>query len=56
MVFGGFEEEDIVVYHAVYRIKKDNDDYAYPKAVVKNFLERDGLTNLYKRIVAVRIY
>jgi hypothetical protein len=56
MVFGGFEEEDPVIYHAVYGIKRDDGNMIYPKAVVKNLLERDGLTNLYKRVVAVKVY
>ena len=56
MIFGGFEGEDPVIYHAVYGIKRDDGKMIYPKAVVKNLLERDGLTNLYKRIVAVRVY
>jgi hypothetical protein len=45
-----------VIYHAVYGIKRDDGNMIYPKAVVKNLLERDWLTNLYKRIVAVRVY
>jgi hypothetical protein len=49
MIFGGFEGEDPVIYHAVYGIKRDDGKMVYPKGVVKNLLERDGLTNLYKR-------
>jgi hypothetical protein len=56
MIFGGFEGEDPVIYHAVYGIKRDDGKMIYPKAAVKNLLERDGFTNLYKRIVAVRVY
>jgi len=56
MIFGGFEGKDPVIYHAVYGIKRDDGKMVYLKAVVKNLLERDGLTNLYKRIVAVKAY
>jgi hypothetical protein len=40
MIFGGFEGEDPVIYHAVYGIKRDDGRMIYPKAVVKNLLER----------------
>ncbi|WP_448588630.1 SH3 domain-containing protein [Thermocrinis sp.] len=55
MLFGGFEGEDVVIYHAVYSIKDDNGRKLYPKAVVKNLLERDGLKGLYIRILAVKV-
>ncbi len=56
MIFGGFEGDDPVIYHAVYGIKRDDGKMIYPKAVIKNLLERDRLTNLYRKIVAVKIY
>jgi hypothetical protein len=37
MIFGGFEGEDTVIYHAVYGIKRDDGRMIYPKAVVKIF-------------------
>ncbi|WP_333784403.1 SH3 domain-containing protein [Thermocrinis sp.] len=55
MIFGGFEGEDVVIYHAVYSIKKDDGQKIYPKAVVKNLLERDALKNLHRRIIAIRV-
>ncbi|WP_448584247.1 SH3 domain-containing protein [Thermocrinis sp.] len=55
MIFGGFEGEDVVIYHAVYSITKDNGQRIFPKTVVRNLLEKDALKNLYRRILAVRV-
>jgi len=55
MIFGGFEDGEPIIYHGVYSIKKDDGQKIYPKAVVKNLLERDALKNLYRKILAVRV-
>ncbi|MFN3813797.1 MAG: SH3 domain-containing protein [Aquificaceae bacterium] len=55
MVYGGIKEDDIVFYHALYSIKKDSGEYYYAKRVVKSMLERDGLTNIYRRVVSINL-
>ncbi len=55
MVYGGIEEDDIVFYHALYGIKKDSGEYYYAKRVVKSMLERDGLTNIYRRVISINL-
>lgn len=55
MLYGGIEGRDIVVYHALYGILRDDGKYIKVNRVVKNLLERDKLTNIYKRVVSVNL-
>lgn len=55
MIYGGIEDGDVVVYHALYGIKRDDGTEYYPRSVVKNLLQRDRLTNLYRRVTAVLV-
>ncbi|WP_340690224.1 NlpC/P60 family protein [Hydrogenobacter thermophilus] len=55
MIYGGIEEGDPVVYHALYGIVRDDGSYTPVKRVEKNRLERDMLTNIYRRIVSINV-
>lgn len=55
MIYGGVEEGEPVIYHALYRIKKDNREEYKPKRVVKNKLESDELKNIYRRIISINV-
>ncbi len=50
MVYGGTEEGDLVIYHAVHSLKGKR-----VNRVVKNLIKKDGLENIYKRIVSVNV-
>lgn len=55
MIYGGFEENQPALYHAVHRLRKEDGSEWYINAVYKNLLERDGLRNIYRSIIAVRV-
>jgi hypothetical protein len=55
MLYGGMEGKDIVIYHALYGILLDDGKYIKVKKIVKNLLERDKLTNIYKRVISVNV-
>lgn len=55
MIYGGFEEGQPVIYHAVHRLRKEDGSQWHVNSIYKNLLERDGLRNLYKFIIAVRV-
>jgi hypothetical protein len=55
MLYGGIEGKDIVIYHALYGILRDDGKYIKVKKIVKNLLERDKLTNIYKRVISVNV-
>ncbi len=55
MIYGGFEEGQPVIYHAVHRLRREDGSQWHVNSIYKNLLERDGLRNLYKSIVAVRV-
>ncbi len=55
MIYGGFEEGQPVIYHAVHRLRKEDGFQWHVNSIYKNLLERDGLRNLYKFIIAVRV-
>ena len=55
MIYGGFEEGQPVIYHAVHKLRREDGSQWHVNSIYKNLLERDGLRNLYKSIIAVRV-
>ncbi len=55
MIYGGFEEGQPVIYHAVHRLRREDGSQWHVNSIYKNLLERDRLRNLYKSIIAVRV-
>lgn len=55
MVYGGFQEGEPVLYHAVHRLRREDGSEWQINSVYKNLLERDSLRNIYRLIVAVRV-
>lgn len=55
MIYGGIEGDDVVIYHSVHRMTKEDGSKWLVESVAKNYLERDGLRNLYKAIVSVNL-
>lgn len=55
MIYGGFEGDDVVVYHSVYRMTREDGNKWFLGAISKNYLEREKLRNIYKAIVSVNL-
>ncbi len=55
MIYGGFEGDQPVIYHAVHTLKGEDGSKWYVNAVHKNLLERDRLRNIHRSILAVRV-
>ncbi len=55
MIYGGIEKGDIVIYHAVHRIRRDDGKDWHINSIAKNYLEREDLRNIYKRVVSVNL-
>lgn len=55
MVYGGMQDDDIVIYHAVHSITKDSGQRVHINKVVKNYMVKDGLVDLYKKIISVNV-
>ncbi|MFN7065045.1 MAG: SH3 domain-containing protein [Aquificaceae bacterium] len=50
MIYGGLEKGDVVLYHAVHRMT----NWIINK-ISKNYVERDGLRDIYKKVVSVNL-
>ncbi|MDW8295039.1 MAG: SH3 domain-containing protein [Aquificaceae bacterium] len=55
MLYGGMEGGDIVIYHSVYRMTKEDGSKWFIGAIRKNYVEREGLRNLYRSLVSVNV-
>ncbi|MCS7261867.1 MAG: SH3 domain-containing protein [Aquificaceae bacterium] len=55
MIYGGIEGGDVVVYHSVHRMTREDRTQWHINAVAKNYLERDRLRNLHRAIVSVNL-
>ncbi len=56
MVYGGMQDDDIVLYHAVHSITTHNGKRLRVNKVVKNFMKKDGFTNLHEKIISVNVF
>lgn len=55
MLYGGMEGEDIVIYHSVYSMKREDGNRWLMEAVRKNYVESEGLRNLFRSLVSVNV-
>lgn len=55
MVYGGLEKGDIVLYHAVHRITREDGNILPINRVTKNYVERERLRNIYRRVISVNV-
>lgn len=55
MVYGGLHDGDIVLYHAVHRLKRDDGSLWWINAVYKNLVEKDYIRNIYKGVVSLNL-
>ncbi|MCS7083514.1 MAG: SH3 domain-containing protein [Aquificaceae bacterium] len=55
MIFGGLENKEPVLYHSVGSLRYDDGTLIRAGAIVKNRLETERLTNIYRKIISVNI-
>ncbi len=53
IMYGGKENDDYVIYHAVSRLKNDSDEIISISSVVKQNLKEDGFTRIWERVTKI---
>jgi len=55
MIYGGLQGGDIVLYHAVHKLRREDGSLWWINAVHKNLVEGDHIRNIYKGVISVNV-
>ncbi len=55
IIYGGLEKGDIVLYHAIHRITREDGTTLSVNSITKNYVERERLRNIYRRVISINV-